>query len=123
MLEATTSSAGGQGQTIYQNASALRMPRVGEIVLFTPNPGDTTAKSNYNDSEIAAIVTRVWSHGCVNLKIIPDCGPMQDRTSVVHWSLNGAGYNFRFSDEQVECPTRLTEHPGDGADASGFLKQ
>jgi hypothetical protein len=76
-----------------------RVPKIGEIVLFTCNPDDAIAKSNHNDDVIPAIVTRVWSHGCVNLKIIPDCGPMQDRTSVVHFSLNPAGYHFEFQEE------------------------
>ncbi len=99
-----------------------REPYVGEIVLFTPNPDDKVARSNYNDVEIAAIVTRVWSYGCVNLKIIPDCGPMQDRTSVVHWSLNKAGYHFRFKDERREVPVQITEPSPEGADASTFLR-
>ena len=80
-------------ETIFQE---LRMPYVGEIVLFKPNPDDAIAHSNNNNEDIAAIVTRVWSHGCVNLKIIPDHGPMQDRGSVVHESLNPAGYHFKF---------------------------
>jgi hypothetical protein len=80
-----------------------RMPRIGETVLFTPNPDDTVAKSNHNnESPIAAIVTRVWSSVCVNLKIIPDCGPMQDRTSVTHASANSAGYHFKFMGEVYE---------------------
>lgn len=77
-----------------------REPKIGETVLFTPNPDDTVARSNHNnDGPIAAIVTRVWSSVCVNLKIIPDCGPMQDRTSVTHKSANSAGYNFQFINE------------------------
>lgn len=76
-----------------------RMPKIGETVLFTPNPDDTVAKSNGNDYFIAAIVTRVWSSVCVNLKIIPDHGPMQDRGSVSHFSANPVGYSFRFMEE------------------------
>jgi hypothetical protein len=98
--------------------SEQRMPYIGEMVLFTPNPNDQVAQSNHNKDEIAAIVTRVWSHGCVNLKIIPDCGPMQDRTSVVHQSLNRAGYHFRFINEEKE-PVQETVKPD--ADASTFL--
>lgn len=106
-----------------------RNPYVGEIVLFTPNPGDEVARSNYNKGEIAAIVTRVWSHGCVNIKIIPDCGAMQDRTSVVHQSLNKAGYSFRFLDElkypKEESNGDVKEGlpPYESADASSFLKK
>src|ERR1700688_3826284 len=83
-----------------QPTATIRMPYVGETVLFTPNPGDTVAKSNYNDSDVAAIVTRVWGAVCVNIKLILDCGPMQDRTSVVHQSQNPAGYHFRFIGEE-----------------------
>lgn len=121
----TQSTSSADGVTIHSGfePKTQRMPYVGETVLFTPNPGDAPAKSNYNDSEIAAIVTRVWSHGCVNLKIIPDCGAMQDRTSVVHWSLNKAGYHFRFIGESMEQPTQLTEASPESADASAFLKQ
>lgn len=100
-----------------------RLPKVGEIVLFTPNPDDAVAQSNHNRDEIAAIVTRAWSATCVNIKIIPDCGPMQDRTSVVHYSANPAGYHFRFQDEE-KIPVIETDHSAkEGTDASGFLKQ
>lgn len=76
-----------------------RMPKIGETVLFAPNPDDTVARSNGNDYFVAAVVTRVWSSVCVNLKIIPDHGPMQDRGSVSHFSANPANYNFRFMSE------------------------
>lgn len=100
------------------------MPKVGEIVLFTSNPDDAVAHSNHNDGEIPAIVTRVWSAICVNCKIVPDCGPMQDRTSVVHQSANPAGYHFRFQDEEhvrYAPASPVTKEPG-AADASSFLK-
>ena len=45
------------------------------------------------------IVTRPWSSVCVNLKIVPDHGPKQDRGSVTHFSANPAGYHFMFQDE------------------------
>lgn len=73
-----------------------RIPHVGELVLFTPNHDDRVAKANNNDGPIPAIVTRVWSNVCVNLKIIPDCGPVQDRTSVVRIDANPAGYHFEY---------------------------
>ena len=75
-----------------------RMPFVGEVVLFTPNPSDGVAKANKNDDAIPAIVTRVWSNVCVNLKIFPDCGPVQDRTSVVRKDANPASYHFNYTD-------------------------
>lgn len=75
-----------------------RMPKQGETVIFFPNPDDSVAKSN-GATQCAAIVTQVWSSICVNLKIIPDNGPMQDRSSVTHFSANPVGYHFKFQDE------------------------
>jgi hypothetical protein len=77
-----------------------KQPQVGDMVLFVPNPSDDIAKSNFNDAPIAAIITRVWGQFCVNLKIIPDCGAMQDRTSSVHISQNPAGYHWFYNDER-----------------------
>jgi len=84
-----------------------RKPMIGEVVLFTPNPDDSVAKSNHNSDPIPAIVTRVWSEVCVNLKLVPDCGPMQDRTSVTHQSANPAGYHFEFQDEHYDPALKL----------------
>ena len=75
-----------------------RMPKKGEIVIFTPNTDDSVARSN-SAKECVAIITQVWSYGCVNIKIVPDHGPMQDRGSVTHKSLNPAGYHFEYQDE------------------------
>lgn len=77
----------------------LRQAKLGEMVVFFPNPDDSVARSNHA-TEIPAIVTRVWGPGMVNLKIIPDHGPMQDRGSVAHKSLNSSGsYCFMYQDE------------------------
>jgi hypothetical protein len=75
-----------------------RMPKIGEMVIFFPNPDDSVARSNNNEC-CPAIVTRAWSSVCVNLKIIPDHGPMQDRGSVSHHTANPAGYHFKFMNE------------------------
>lgn len=83
-----------------------RMPYVGETILFTANPDDAVARSNGHEGPIAAIVTRVWSAVCVNIKIIPDHGPMQDRGSVVHKSANPAGYHFEFLPREYD-PLKL----------------
>lgn len=81
-----------------QNEFSTRMPKLGEIVIFFPNLEDETARSNHADVCVA-IVTRPWSSVCVNLKIVPDHGAMQDRGSVTHFSANPAGYHFMFQDE------------------------
>lgn len=81
-----------------QSEFSTRMPKLGEIVIFFPNPEDETARSNHSEV-CAAIVTRPWSSVCVNLKIVPDHGAMQDRGSVTHFSANPAGYHFMFQDE------------------------
>jgi hypothetical protein len=87
-----------------------RMPKIGEPVLFIPNPDDAVAKSNHNDEgPIAAIITRVWSSVCVNIKIIPDHGPMQDRGSVTHASANPAGYHFKFMEEVYPAPASVRD--------------
>lgn len=104
--------------------AAVRKPYVGETVLFTPNPGDTVAKSNYNNDDVAAIVTRVWGPICVNIKLIPDCGPMQDRTSVIHQSQNPAGYHFRFiGEEKISTSDKLAPTSDEVKDASAFLEK
>lgn len=80
-----------------------KFPKVGDIVLFTPNPGDDTAASNNNPGPVAAIITRVWGPQMVNLKIIPDHGPMQDRSSVGHKSLypnsDNVSYHWQYGNE------------------------
>lgn len=105
------------------NKNPIREPKVGDIVLFRSNPDDSIAQSNYNKDRIPAIITRKWSGSCVNLKIIPDCGPMQDRTSVVHQSINNAGYNFIFPDEFDKTGSlELNSKNDESGDASSFLK-
>lgn len=77
-----------------------KYPKVGDVVLFTPNSDDSIARSNSNPEPIAAIITRVWGPICCNLKIVPDHGAMQDRGSVCHKSQNPAGYNWQYADER-----------------------
>lgn len=60
-----------------------KVPTVGSTVLFHPPASDKVALSNRHPGPIAAIVTRVWNDTTVNLKIIPDCGAVEDRSSVV----------------------------------------
>ena len=63
-------------------AKKERKPKVGDVVLYYPHESDKTAFSNGHPGPIAAIITRVWSDTTVNLKIIPDCGAVEDRSSV-----------------------------------------
>lgn len=77
----------------------MKKPRTGMTVLFFPKSDDSVAKSNSNNGPIASIITQVWSDVCVNLKIMPDCGPIQDRTSVTHKSMNPATYSWCYLDE------------------------
>jgi hypothetical protein len=107
----------------HVDAQGNRLPYIGESVIFVPNPGDEVAKSNHNDDGVAAVVTRIWSYGCVNVKIFPDCGPVQDRTSVVHQSLNTAGYHFRYPNEDRIPRQKPSEVNEEVKDASAFLKQ
>ncbi len=105
-----------------------RSPQVGDTVLFKANPDDSISHSNWNKDRIPAIITRKWSDYCVNIKIIPDCGPMQDRTSVVHQSINAAGYNFIYPGEaenyiNLDFNKDSTNENVEVKDASSFLKQ
>jgi hypothetical protein len=55
-----------------------RMPRVGEIVTHRTRD----ANKRYNgDNDHPALVTRVCSENCVNLKVLPDCGDVYDVSS------------------------------------------
>lgn len=86
-----------------------QVPYVGQIVLFKSNLDDVIAKSNHNDDYIPAIITRKWSNYVVNLKIIPDCGSMQDRTSVSIIDHNPAGYHFKFIEAFAEVEQVYSE--------------
>lgn len=63
-----------------------RKPLVGDTIWYFPPAEDQIAKSNNNKGIVAAIITRAWGFDAtcaVNLKVIPDHGPIQDRGSVV----------------------------------------
>lgn len=55
------------------------MPKVGQIVIYRQ-----PKKERKYGRHHPAIVTRVWSDEDVNLKVFIDCGPIEDRASVVH---------------------------------------
>lgn len=93
-------------ETTNQPLLGTRMPKLGETVIFFPNPDDSVSRSNGAEC-IPAIITRPWSSVVANIKIIPDHGPMQDRGSVSHWSANPAGYHFIFQDEYELMETEL----------------
>ena len=55
-------------------------PSIGRVVHYT-QPED---EKHFNGIAVhPAVITRVWSETCVNLKVFFDCGPVEDRTSVV----------------------------------------
>lgn len=60
-------------------------PTAGRIVLYTPMAGEFTGNDT---SPVPAIITRVWSDECVNLKVFSD-GPSDYWVTSV---LLGEGY-------------------------------
>lgn len=56
-------------------------PSVGRIVHF--HTTEKACQSNgCADGPYPAVITRVWSDTCVNLKVLPDCAEPFDATSV-----------------------------------------
>jgi hypothetical protein len=62
-----------------QAPKEFAMPKLGEILLVT----HSDICSNGSD-RAPAIVTRVWSLGCVNLTVFPDMGSPKLLSSVCH---------------------------------------
>lgn len=58
--------------------------KVGQTVVVI----DSSHSSN-GTLEHPGIITRVWG-GCVNIKVLPDCGDPYDMTSVQHWLDRGS---------------------------------
>lgn len=56
--------------------------QVGMPIIFFPGEDDHQAKTNQNDGPVAAVVTRVWGDGVINLMAFPDCGEPICFTSV-----------------------------------------
>lgn len=65
-----------------------RKPTVGRIVLFDPSPDDREARANgIGDGEkLPAVIVRVWSETCVNLRVLNDGESVLHRTSVTFGS-------------------------------------
>ena len=55
-------------------------PSLGRVVIYTQLKGENLHNGH---ADHPAIITRVWSPECVNLKVLFDCGPVEDQTSVV----------------------------------------
>ena len=53
--------------------------KAGDVVMHRTQVPD---RQHNGTKDHPAFVTRVWSQECLNLKIIPDCGPVRDETSV-----------------------------------------
>ena len=56
-------------------------PSVGRIVHFHTTNKDRQS-NGVGVGPYPAIITRVWSDSCVNVKVLPDCAPPFDSTSV-----------------------------------------
>lgn len=79
--------------------STQRVPKIGDDVWFFPPSEDTVARSNFNKGVVAGKITRVFPT-VVSMKIFPDCGSIQDRTSVPHITgTNGATRSWMFVGE------------------------
>ena len=57
--------------------------KAGQPVQYWPQSDEQDVRTNSNDGPIAAIITRVWSAGCVNLTVFPDHGQPVYKGSVM----------------------------------------
>jgi len=91
-------------QNVIEQEVRPRKPRIGDtVVYFQPtkdHEGNPVKKSN-GHRDHPAIVTAVWSDGCVNLKVFFDCSPVADETSV----------NLRDTPDDTSNPYRYWEWP------------
>lgn len=61
-------------------------PSPGRIVLY---------RETDNEEENPAIITKVWSESCVNLRVFADDDhPMRRRTSVLHENTGGPSWRW-----------------------------
>ncbi len=66
-------------------------PTVGRIVHYYPQDGD---RFGTMDEPIAAVIVRVWSEECVNLRLLPDSDdsphvssvPLDENCGAYSWS-------------------------------------
>lgn len=64
-------------------SSNVRKPKVGEIVLYFPQPDEDDALANGGvKGGIPAIVTQAWSEQTVNLRVFADSDEVLWRSSV-----------------------------------------
>lgn len=89
-----------------------RVPKVGDIVIL--HLGDNDQIQNNYAKELPAIVTRVWSNNCVNLKGIPDGPGTVWRTSVLHQNpfpgtVNAQNPGWRFPDQELQRGQAMIE--------------
>lgn len=57
--------------------------KVGDIVLFKVSPNDLECSNNHA-TELPAIVVRVFSNDCANLRVLTDGNAMPWKTSVTY---------------------------------------
>lgn len=85
-------------------------PTIGRIVIFKYPTNERCHHTN-GAIECPAMIVRVWSDTCVNLKLIED-GPQNSwRTSVLQGELAGTdGASWRWPDREPKpLPATLTE--------------
>lgn len=74
-------------------STAQRLPKVGAIVIFHQPEGEDSMGNGARKHP--AIITRVWGPDCVNVKVLPDCGSVVDRTSVPRAFHSGQNWGFQ----------------------------
>lgn len=75
------------------DSNSPRLPKLGQVIIFH-QPNSEKSLGN-GATEHPAIITRVWGPDCVNLKVLPDCGIVCDRTSVPRAFHGGSSWGFR----------------------------
>lgn len=71
----------------------MQSPKVGRIVLFKSMDRKETSDHG-NDGEVPAIITRVFSETCVNLKVLRDGEVDRWFTSVVRDQVGGRSWRW-----------------------------
>lgn len=69
------------------------MPKIGDIVIYKVDPGDSEVIRNNNAYELPAIVVAVWGPHCVNAQVFCDGEQGTDwKTSILRGGEPGQWY-------------------------------